>query len=46
MLINSEIKTIYIGDDYPDKLAKEMLTEAGVDLYLLNRKTGSFVKIL
>jgi len=36
MIINSGIKKIYYFIDYPDKLAIELLNEAGVDLIKLD----------
>ncbi len=32
MIINAEIKKIIYKEDYPDKLAQEMLKEAGIEL--------------
>lgn len=46
MLINAEVKKIYIADDYPDQLAKKMLADAHVDLYLFDRKTGETKKLI
>ncbi len=37
ILVNAEIKKIYIADDYQDDLAKQILQEAGVELILLKR---------
>jgi deoxycytidylate deaminase len=30
MCINAGIKTVIVGNDYPDELAREMFEEAGV----------------
>lgn len=46
MIINSEIKTIYIADDYSDPLAKEMLSEAGVELIMLDRETHQLKRLI
>lgn len=46
MIINSEIKTIYIANDYPDKLAKQMLAEASVELILIDRATCELKRLL
>jgi dCMP deaminase len=46
LLINSEIKTIYIAETYEDKLALEMLAEADINLNLVNRETGVLKKII
>jgi len=39
MLINAEISNIYIQEAYPDELAQEMLLEAGIEMFLLDKKT-------
>lgn len=36
MIINAEIANIYIKEAYNDKLAQEMLQEAGVEMYQLD----------
>lgn len=46
ILINAEIKTIFIAEPYEDKLAQELLSEAGVLMNLLDRKTGALTKLL
>lgn len=46
MLINAEIRTIYIANDYPDDLAKQMLKDAEIDLYLYNKATEEITKLL
>lgn len=46
MIINSEIRNVFIADDYPDPLAKEMFSEAGVELILVDRETGKLNKLL
>ena len=45
MLINAEIRTIYMANSYEDKLAQEMLEEAGINLYLTERETGNLKRI-
>jgi len=40
LLINSEINTIYIAEPYPDELAQKMLKEAGIEMNLVDMKTG------
>ncbi len=35
ILVNAEIKKIYVADDYQDDLAKQILQEAGVELIRL-----------
>ncbi len=46
MIINAEIRNVFIADDYPDPLAKEMFSEAGVELILVDRETGKLNKLL
>jgi len=46
MIINSEIKKIYIANYYEDKLAIEMLKDADISLNLVDLKTGELKKIL
>jgi len=46
MLINAEINSIYIAEVYADKLAQEMLIDAGVNMYKVDRKTGDVKRIL
>lgn len=38
MIINAGIRKIYIKEGYPDKLAEEILKEAGVELIRLEKK--------
>ena len=46
ILINAEIKTIYITDPYEDKLAQELLAEAEVEMNIVDRNTGILKKLL
>ncbi|MDP8204267.1 MAG: cytidine/deoxycytidylate deaminase family protein [Candidatus Tenebribacter mawsonii] len=46
ILINAEIKTIYISEPYEDKLAQEMLAEAEVEMNIVDRATGIVKKLL
>ncbi len=46
MIINSEINTVYIAEQYPDRMAQEMLLDAGVALIVVNRDSGVLEKIL
>lgn len=45
MLINAEIETIYIAEGYPDDLARELLDEAGVELYQVDIEKDRVFKI-
>jgi dCMP deaminase len=40
MIINAEIKTVYIYDGYPDSLAQQLFKEADVELILIDKETG------
>jgi len=46
ILINAEIKTIYITEPYEDKLAQELLAEAEVEMNIIDRETGTLKKFL
>jgi len=46
MIINAEIKNIFIAESYPDTLAQEMLEEAGLHAYVLNQESGDLNKII
>jgi len=37
MIINAEIKTVYVLDGYPDKLSKLLLEEGNVEIILINK---------
>jgi dCMP deaminase len=45
LIINAEIRTVYISEKYPDKLAEAMLSEAGVEMICYNRETGDMARI-
>ncbi|MBC8527515.1 MAG: cytidine/deoxycytidylate deaminase family protein [Candidatus Cloacimonetes bacterium] len=46
MIINAEIKTVYIGKPYPDKLAEDMFIDAGVQMILYDIKTKELKRII
>ena len=46
ILINAEIKTIYIVEPYEDKLSQELLAEAEVEMNIVDRDTGILKKLL
>ena len=46
ILINAEIRTIYITEPYEDKLAQELLAEAEVGINIVDRDTGILKKLL
>ncbi|HNX01747.1 MAG TPA: deaminase, partial [Candidatus Cloacimonadota bacterium] len=45
MIINAEINTVYIADQYPDKLAGDLLSEAGIELIYVDPQTGNLSKL-
>ena len=45
LIINAEIKAVYIADTYPDKLAENMFEEAGVEMIKIDRETGSMSRL-
>ncbi len=46
LLINSEIKTIYIANTYKDELAMEMLKEADIDMNLVDIDSRNLKRII
>lgn len=46
LIINAEIKTVYIADSYPDGLAEELLSEAGVELFLYNSEDDTLKRLI
>jgi len=46
LIINAEIKTVYVLEDYPDALAKEMFGEADTEVILINLDDHSLKKIV
>jgi len=46
ILINAEIKAIYIAETYEDKLAQELLEEASVNMYLVDVGSGNLERII
>jgi dCMP deaminase len=46
IIINAEIKYIYVSDDYPDMLAKEMFLEADTEIIFIDIEKGSLTKIV
>ena len=45
LIINAEIKTVYIAGTYPDKLAESMFEEAGVELISYDMETGTIARL-
>ena len=46
MILNAEIRTVYVLEDYNDKLSKEILSESGTEVILINMKDKSLKKIV
>ncbi|MDY0152084.1 MAG: cytidine/deoxycytidylate deaminase family protein [Candidatus Cloacimonas sp.] len=46
MIINAEIRTVYISEKYPDSLGEQLFKEAGVDLILFDKATNVQKRIL
>jgi dCMP deaminase len=46
MIINAEINEVYVLENYPDDLAKEMFAEAGTEVILIDMKEKSLKKIV
>lgn len=45
MIINAEIKTIYVLNGYPDKLSQRLLEEGNVEIVLVHKERGSMEKV-
>jgi dCMP deaminase len=45
MIINAEIRTIYIAHTYPDQLGEQLLKEAGIAMILFDSETGTETRI-
>jgi len=45
LIINAEIKTVYIAETYADKLAENMFEEAGVEMIRFDRETGAMTRL-
>ncbi|MDP2172830.1 MAG: cytidine/deoxycytidylate deaminase family protein [Candidatus Cloacimonadaceae bacterium] len=46
LIINAEIRTVYVADTYPDALAEQLFAEAGVELILFKIKTGDMTRLV
>jgi len=46
LIINAEIKTIYVAETYPDALAEQLFKEAGVDLIQFDIATNTLVRLV
>ncbi len=46
LIINAEIKVVIIGDKYPDALAEQLLSEAGIELLLYDMETEELSRLV
>jgi len=46
LIINAEIRTVYIAEKYPDQLAEQLFSEAGVELLLYDMNNARIKKVL
>lgn len=45
MIINAEVSRVFVAESYNDPMSLEMLTQANVELVLVDRKTGQLKKL-
>jgi dCMP deaminase len=46
MIINAEIKTVYVMEDYPDLLSKEVFSESGTEIILFSLTDKNLKKLI
>jgi dCMP deaminase len=46
LIINAEIKTVYVANTYPDKLAEQLFREAGVELIHYRVSDGKIQRLI
>lgn len=46
MIINAEIRVVYISEPYPDELAEQLLAEAGVELIHYDPSSGKMRRLI
>ncbi|HOG26310.1 MAG TPA: cytidine/deoxycytidylate deaminase family protein [Candidatus Cloacimonas sp.] len=46
LIINAEIKTVYIAETYPDELGEELFREAGIELIQYELKSNTLKKLI
>lgn len=46
LIINAEIRTVYISDTYPDQLGEELFREAGVELFHYDFNTSTLRRLI
>ncbi len=45
MIINAEIKTVYVLDGYPDKLSRQLLEEGNVEIIAIDLDDGNLQRV-
>ncbi len=46
LIINAEIRTVYVAETYPDPLAEQLFSEAGIDLIQFEPETNKMKRLL
>ena len=46
LIINAEIKTVYVASTYPDPLAEQLLREAGIEVHLYDLETEKLERLI
>ena len=46
LIINAEIKTVYVASTYPDALAEQLLKEAGIEVHLYDIETDKLERLI
>lgn len=46
LIINAEIRTVYVAETYPDALSEQLFREAGIDLIRFDVQTNTLKKLL
>ncbi len=46
LIINAEIRTVYVSQCYPDPLAEQLFTEAGVEVLLYDLDSGQMRRVV
>jgi len=46
LIINAEIRTVYVAEAYPDALSEQLFKEAGIDLIRIDPQTNALRKLI
>lgn len=46
LIINAEIKTIYVASTYPDSLAEKLLSEAGIEVHFYDLESEKLERLI